>query len=185
MLLPVAAYAAAIQARTALSNQSNSIGSSDAIPHVTLFRCFVDAKDHRLLIDKLDQAGLREKVLHLSAKRYRNMNYGCNSNYVDVELQVTAEILQLQSQVISIATPFMVTSTDTTQESVNEGIPYRHIGQKYRPHVSLAIFNELTPKYTAQDLPDPDQFTGNYRGVFLYRTADLGQCIESNLVQFQ
>lgn len=171
--------------------------SLDLEKHGTYFT--LNDKDHfphlSLYMLQLDDAGLSKALDLLSglADVSRSINatadhYHYSHDYLDVEYVKTAELNDLQENIIEKLNPIrdglrerdkerLATTTGKERDNILK-YGYRSVGNQFAPHLTFTRF-KTNQSEVIETLPPPDTFSGTFSSLGIFRMGDHGTCISS------
>ena len=153
-------------------------------PHISLYKFQLKAED----IPKVDEvlAVIAQKIspLQLKAEKYNFEHDGYH--FVGVQYEKTAELLELQHEVIIAVNPIRagMREKDKVRMQSATGLAleyfqkygYNLMGELFQPHISLT-FLKAASQAAPKVLPDLRHFDGNFVGLGLFETGDYGTAI--------
>jgi hypothetical protein len=150
-------------------------------PHASLYMCQLRTKDLPKVAGLLEAIAHSQKALTLEATGYAQ-----EGRFLDVSYARTAELDQLQQQVLDAVNPIrdglrpqdearLKTAAGQVLESLQK-YGYRGTGIAFRPHVTLTRFKH-EQEFDTTLLTPFSEFTGSFSALGLFEMGDNGTCV--------
>ncbi len=150
-------------------------------PHVSLYMTQLKVQDLEKAKQLLAELANNCLVINLTAGCYHQAE-----GFIDAEYERTAEINQLQREVIGAINPMrdgmrekdrarIRSTTGLTRKNL-ETYGYRAVGDLFQPHLSLARFKDPVERETGA-LPSYSVFSGRFSRLGIFEMGDNGTCV--------
>ena len=154
-------------------------------PHMSLYMFQLRTDDISKVARELHTIARSQTVITGIASNYC-LGTGYALGYIDSELEVTEELLNLQKNVIEAVDPIRdgMRQSDITRLSTAKGAAlynlqkygYPAVGKLFRPHITLSRLKSHVPEVTSF-LPPIGSFTGNFDRIGLCEMGENGTCV--------
>jgi len=158
-----------------------TIDNNDFYAHSSLYMLELKTADLDKAVTLLQTIAKQLQPISGVATRYDQ-----KERFIDAEYEVTAELSQLQMQVINTLNDVrngmrakdkerMLSATGVALKNFQQ-YGYKPVGELFRPHITLTRFND-EPTNAQSVLPDVATFSGTFDRLALFEMGDNGTCV--------